>query len=69
MIRWWHRFTTRLGTAAKSPDIPQALWDATLAHHPFLAEHDAAVLQQLRLLSAQFLGSKQFSGAHGLQIT
>jgi Mlc titration factor MtfA (ptsG expression regulator) len=66
---WWHRFTMRLGTAAKSPDIPQALWDAILAHHPFLAEHDAADLQQLRLLSAQFLGSKQFSGAHGLQIT
>jgi Mlc titration factor MtfA (ptsG expression regulator) len=66
---WWHRLTTRLGAAAKSPAIPQALWDDTLARHPFLAARDTADLQQLRLLSAQFLGSKQFSGAHGLQIT
>ena len=66
---WWHRLTTRLGAAATSPAIPQALWDATLARHPFLAARDAADLQQLRLLSAQFLGSKRFSGAHGLQIT
>jgi Mlc titration factor MtfA (ptsG expression regulator) len=66
---WWHRLTTRFGATATSPAIPQALWDATLARHPFLAERNAADLQQLRLLSAQFLGSKQFSGAHGLQIT
>ena len=66
---WWHRFTTRFGVAATSPAIPQELWNATLARHPFLAERDAADLQQLRLLSAQFLGNKQFSGAHGLQIT
>ena len=66
---WWHRFTTRFGVAATSPAIPQELWNATLARHPFLAERNAADLQQLRLLSAQFLGSKQFSGAHGLQIT
>lgn len=69
MIRWWHRLTTRLGTTAKSPAIPQALWDGTLLRYPFLAERDADDLRQLRLLSAQFLGSKQFSGAHGLQIT
>ena len=66
---WWHQLPTRLGAAANSPAIPQALWDATLARHPFLAERDPADLQQLRLLSAQFLRSKQFSGAHGLQIT
>ena len=66
---WWHRLTTRLGAAATNPAIPQALWDDTLARHPFLAERDAADLQRLRLLSAQFLGSKQLSGAHGLQIT
>ena len=66
---WWHQLTTRLGAAANSPAIPQALWDATLARHPFLAARDPADLQQLRLLSAQFLRSKQFSGAHGLQIT
>jgi len=66
---WWHRLTTRLGAGATSPAIPQALWDATLARHPFLAERDAADLQQLRLLSMQFLGSKQFSGAQGLLVT
>ncbi len=66
---WWHRLTRRLVAAAQSPAIPQALWDATLARHPFLAARDAADVQQLRQLSAQFLGSKQFSGARGLQIT
>ena len=69
LASWWHRFTARFGVAATNPAIPQAMWDATLTRYPFLAERDADDLQQLRLLSAQFLGSKQFSGAHGLQIT
>ena len=53
----------------RDPSIPPALWDATLARHPFLAAREPAELQQLRLLSAQFLGSKEFNGAHGLTIT
>jgi Mlc titration factor MtfA (ptsG expression regulator) len=53
----------------RDPTIPPALWDATLARHPFLAAREPAELQQLRLLSAQFLGSKEFNGAHGLIIT
>lgn len=52
-----------------APEIPEALWSATLAAYPFLAQRPEAELQRLRALSAEFLASKEFHGAGGLEIT
>lgn len=51
------------------PPIPQALWDATLAAHPFIAARPAAERERLRALASEFLASKEFHGAGGLTIT
>ena len=67
MSAWWKGLKDWLGGAPKP--IPDPLWQSTLAHYPFLAECSAAELQRLRELSARFLRSKQFTGAHGLHIT
>jgi Mlc titration factor MtfA (ptsG expression regulator) len=48
--------------------IPDAVWQLTLARYPFLAWRGAADLDELRRLSSLFLDSKEFSGAHGLEI-
>ena len=48
--------------------IPEALWQQTLSHYPFLARRDAADLAELRRLSSLFLDRKEFSGAHGLHV-
>ena len=52
-----------------APEIPEALWQATLARYPFLAERPPADLAKLRTLCAEFLARKEFHGAGGLQIT
>ena len=49
--------------------IPNALWQATLTAHPFLAELDPAAQQRLRLLCTHFLLEKEFFGANGLVLT
>lgn len=49
--------------------IPDALWRSALARYPFLAERPAAELEQLRMLTAGFLATKEFHGAQGLAIT
>ena len=49
--------------------IPDALWQQTLAHYPFLAPRPDADTSKLRALAEQFLAQKQFSGAHGLLVT
>lgn len=66
MMHWWQRLK-RLGRAPTP--IPEALWDATLVQYPFLMDRSPADQEALRQASAQFLHSKQFSGAHGLVIT
>ena len=50
-------------------EIPQPLWDATLAAYPFLAERSAQERHRLRELAGQFLAQKEFHGAGGLEIT
>ncbi len=63
-------FTTFLKTLFASPRlIPEALWQQTLAHYPFLASRSDADTSKLRVLTGQFLAQKQFSGAHGLRVT
>lgn len=49
--------------------IPQALWQSTLARLPFLAQLPADEGQRLRMLAQAFLAQKEFQGAHGLVIT
>lgn len=49
--------------------IPEPLWQATLAHYPFLAQRPEAERLRLRELAAQFLAGKEFHGAHGFVIT
>jgi len=52
-----------------APEIPDALWQATVARYPFLASRCAQDLARLRALAAEFLARKEFHGAGGLTIT
>lgn len=49
--------------------VPDGLWQATLAAHPFLAALDSTEQDRLRLLSTHFLAEKEFHGANGLVLT
>ena len=49
--------------------IPDELWQLTLAQYPFLVSLPALERVRLRAMTAQFLAQKQFSGAHGLEVT
>jgi Mlc titration factor MtfA (ptsG expression regulator) len=53
----------------RAPELPDALWRATLARYPFLAERDEQELARLRAMAASFLRDKEFHGAGGLEIT
>jgi Mlc titration factor MtfA (ptsG expression regulator) len=61
MLGWFRR--------RRQAAIPDALWDATIARFPFLAERSPQDLARLRELAAGFLGRKEFHGAQGLEIT
>lgn len=61
--RWLRR------AAGTPPPIPESLWQATLAHYPFLARLGAGERARLRRIATHFLQQKEFSGAHGLQVT
>jgi len=66
----WQRLRQRSERrAVQRRAIPQAIWQLTLARYPFLAWRDADDLAELRRLSSLFLDSKEFSGAHGLQVS
>lgn len=66
MRDWLQRLFKGKGSARA---IPDALWHATLAHHPFLAQLSGAEQAHLRALSGRFLAQKEFHGAQGLLIT
>ncbi len=69
-MRLWQRLLHPLRRALGAPaPIPDALWQATLAHYPFLARLPPAEQARLRVLAAHFLAQKQFTGAHGLHVT
>ena len=63
MLRWLQKLF------ASPRAIPDALWQLTLAHYPFLANRHIVDQGRLRSLTTQFLAQKQFSGAHGLVVT
>lgn len=52
-----------------APEIPEALWQDVTAALPFLEALDADELARLRRLAADFLASKQFSAAGGLELS
>lgn len=66
LARWWESLS---GRAADPSRIPEALWAALLEHHPFLAALSPHDQSRLRALAAEFLANKEFSGAHGLQVS
>lgn len=53
----------------KMASIDPALWSASVARHAFLAGLSAEDEEALRRRVAWLLASKQFSGAHGLEVT
>lgn len=66
---WWRQLWHRWTVKPDAHSIPEPLWQATLRSHPFLAQRSDDQLWHLRTLCAQFLRSKEFTGAQGLQIT
>lgn len=62
MLRWLRR-------RRSAPELPEALWLATLRRYPFLAERPPEELAALREMAAEFLARKEFHGAGGLVIT
>ncbi|MES2192156.1 MAG: M90 family metallopeptidase [Pseudomonadota bacterium] len=67
MLNWVRRLWPLGG--ARYQAVPDALWESTLKAYPFLAELSAQDQGQLHALSSQFLAHKEFTGAHGLEVT
>ena len=53
----------------RAVDIPDALWQRTLQDFPFLPAAPHAMAGRLRAMTGEFLADKEFSGAHGLQVS
>ncbi|MFI5446640.1 zinc-dependent peptidase [Polaromonas sp. UC242_47] len=66
MLDWLRRLIQ--GKAAQHA-IPDALWQRTLAHYPFLAKLTEVEKAHLRSLCSRFLAQKEFHGAQGMVIT
>ena len=64
--RAWNRLRA---SVAPVPDISAALWLNTLGQYPFLAALTLPEQDKLRALAALFLQRKEFTGAHGLEVT
>ena len=70
MLNWLNNLAGALGLPGASPkEIPEALWQRTLQHYPFLAQLPVTDRQALRLLVGKFLLHKEFTGAHDLEVT
>jgi MtfA peptidase len=67
MLSAWRRWRDQRTLAQRA--IPEPLWRQTLSRFPFLARLDGAEALRLRELSTLFLARKEFTGAHGLQVT
>lgn len=67
MLRTLSRWL-RHATGGPTP-IPEALWQDTLSHYPFLARLSADDSARLQRLAEHFLDRKEFTGAHGLAVT
>lgn len=70
MRRWWRQLRQRSEQRAiERRPIPDSLWALTLSRYPFLALREAQDIAELRRLSSLFLDSKEFTGAHGLEVS
>ncbi|MEO8526716.1 MAG: M90 family metallopeptidase [Caldimonas sp.] len=67
MSGWLQRW--RRKRALERRPIPDPLWRLTLVRFPFLARRSAADLEALREMATLFLAEKEFSGAHGLEVS
>jgi hypothetical protein len=68
VLRWFRRWA--LARRPRRPaDIPDAVWQQTLTHYPFLRQAEPSDTHALRQLTRAFLDSKEFHGANGLRIT
>jgi len=69
-LRFLNRIARRVRAAvAPIPEISAELWLQTLQRHAFLAALPLQDQAKLRALAALFLQQKEFTGAHGLQVT
>jgi Mlc titration factor MtfA (ptsG expression regulator) len=64
---WWRGWRDR--RAASRRAIPDVLWNATVARHPFIARRSAEDLSRLRHLAMLFLDRKEFTGVNGFVVT
>lgn len=62
MLAWLRR-------RRKAPPIPEPLWQAVLARHPFLSQRPPGERDRLRALAARFLQEKEFHATDGLVLT
>lgn len=67
MLSWLRGLFAFGGARYKA--IPDALWERTLQGYPFLSTLGFQDQTRLHRLSSQFLAHKEFTGAHGLEIT
>lgn len=68
MARMFKQLFGLLG-ARERVNIPDDLWQPTIAALPFLARLPSADGERLRALAAQLLAEKEMSGAGGLELT
>jgi len=70
MLRWLRQHLHQWGLHKRqSQAIPDAMWLRTLSDYPFLTADPANDPEQLRTMVGDFLADKEFSGAHGLQVS
>ncbi|MBX3620328.1 MAG: zinc-dependent peptidase [Rhizobacter sp.] len=67
MLAAWRRWRDRRTLLRRA--IPDALWQSTLRHFPFLDRLSPDDAIRLRELATLFLARKEFSGAQGLEVT
>ena len=65
----WLRHWLGARVLPQARPVPEALWQATLAAHPFLAALAPDEQAGLRRLCGHFLARKEFHGAHGLAVS
>lgn len=69
-VTWLARlFPNGFGSRKRYPEIPEKLWAAQLSALPFVATRSKATKDRLRRLCEGFLATKEFHGAHGLEVT
>ena len=71
---WWAKrqqaaTQSRIASIVQSRAVDDALWHSTVSQLPFIATLPEDDLSRLRVLVSLFLEGKEFSGAHGMQVS